>query len=249
MSKKIAVLLLAAGMAMAAGCKSETDNKAAAKVSEASAEEKTDEKAEEAKADEKADEAKSEPREVAVATDKSSIGWVGAKVTGDHKGGFKKFEGKLWENEGEVEKVEFTVDTTSVFSDAEKLTGHLKSDDFFHVEKHPEAKFVSKKIVEKKSKSPDGKEFSHEVTGDFTIRGVTKELTFPANIKAGDDKLEASTEFTFNRFDFDIVYKGKPDDLIKKEVLLKVDLVAPMDKQAEKPKQAEAEAAKDEAGK
>lgn len=249
MTKKIAVLFLAAGLAMAAGCKSELDNKTAAKVSESTGEENAaEEKAEEAKADEKSEEA--EARELAVATDQSSIGWVGAKVTGDHKGGFKKFDGKLVEKGGEVEKVEFTVDTTSVFSDAEKLTGHLKSEDFFHVEKHPEAKFVSKKIVEKESKTEDGKTtFTHEVTGDFTIRGVTKELTFPANIKVADDKVQASTEFTFNRFDFDIVYKGKPDDLIRKEVLLKVDLVAPTDAAAGEAKKAEAETEAEGAGK
>ncbi len=242
MSKKLVVFFLAAGLALAAGCKSEIDNKSAAQVGESSGEEKAaDEKAESDEAADKADEAEAKPRELAVSTEDSSIDWVGAKVTGDHKGGFKKFEGKLTEKGGEVEKIEFTVDTTSVWSDTEKLTGHLKSDDFFHVEKYPEAKFTSKEIAEKESKTKEGKTFSHQVTGDFTIRGVTKELTFPATIEAGEDKVEASTEFTFNRFDFDIEYKGKPDDLIRKEVLLKVNLVAPAQKADEKAKKAEAE--------
>lgn len=244
MSNKIAVLLLAAGLAMAAGCKSEIDNKTAATVSESTGSEATgDEKAAEAEADE------AEARELSVATDQSSIGWVGAKVTGDHTGGFKTFDGKLVEKGGEVEKVEFTVDTTSVFSDTEKLTGHLKSADFFHVEEHPKATFTSKKIAQKESKNAEGKTYSHQVTGDFTIRGVTKELTFPANITVAESKVKASTEFTFNRFDFGIAFKGKPDDLIRKEVLLKVDLVAPANAEAAKaekkaePAKAEAEAA------
>ena len=237
MSNKVTIAVLIVGLALASGCKSELDDQAAAKVNEPAAEQKADEAKADKAADKKAAKKADQPslREIAVSTKDSSIGWVGAKVTGDHTGGFKKFEGKLWEKNGEVEKVAFTVDTTSVFSDTEKLTNHLKSADFFEVDKYPEATFISKKIVEKKSTvERDDKKFtfSHQVTGDFTIHGVTKELTFPANIKAGEDKLEASTQFTFNRFDFDIVYKGKPDDLIRKEVLLKVALVAPLEKAA-----------------
>ncbi|MFW6054021.1 MAG: YceI family protein, partial [Persicimonas sp.] len=223
-------------LAFAAGCKSEIDDKAAAKVGDDAQEEQAEKDDEpDEKEAEGADEEKAELRELAVTSEESSIGWVGAKVTGDHTGGFNEWSGTLYERGGELEKMEFTVDTTSVFSDTKKLTKHLKSDDFFHVEEHPEASFVSKKIVEKPVEATEKKKATtHEVTGDFTIRGVTNELTFPAAVKNTDDKLEATTEFTFNRFDFDIKYKGKPDDLIRKEVLLKVDLVAAReaDKQA-----------------
>jgi polyisoprenoid-binding protein YceI len=250
-------MALVAGLAFAAGCKSELDGKTAAKVEEPSAAEETDEQAEADKAaEEEADAVK--PRVVDISVKDSSIGWYAAKVTGDHTGGFEKWDGKITEKDGEVQKLEFTVDTTSVFSDTEKLTGHLKSEDFFHVEKHPEAKFVSKKIVEKAGEVPTGldgeKTFksTHEVAGDFTIRGVTKQLTFPVAIESSEEKISANTEFTFNRFDFDIVYKGKPDDLIKKQVLLKVKLVAPLEEaeQADEVKKAEAgEEAGEEAAK
>ncbi len=239
MTYKTLITLLILSLSFAAGCKSEIDDKAAAKVGDNAQEEQAEKDDESDEADEKeaegSDEEKAELRELAVTPEDSSIGWVGAKVTGDHTGGFNEWTGTLYERDGELEKMEFTVDTTSVFSDTEKLTKHLKSDDFFHVEEHPEASFVSKKIVEKPVEATeDKKATTHEVTGDFTIRGVTNELTFPASVKTTDDKLEASTEFTFNRFDFDIKYKGKPDDLIRKEVLLKVNLVAPLeaDKQA-----------------
>jgi polyisoprenoid-binding protein YceI len=249
MTNKAIVMALVAGLAFASGCKSELDGKTAAKVEEPSQAEETDEKAgddEEANAEEAAAE---KSRVVDISVEDSSIGWYAAKVTGDHTGGFNKWSGKLTEQGDKVRKLEFTVDTTSVFSDTEKLTGHLKSEDFFHVEKYPEAKFVSRKIVEKAGESPtglDGEETfatTHEVTGDFTIRGVTKQLTFPAAIKASEDKLEANTEFTFDRFDFDIVYKGKPDDLIRKEVLLKIALVAPLEQAEEGENAKKAEAA------
>lgn len=233
MSNKAVVMALVAGLAFAAGCKSELDGKTAAKVDEPSTVEKTDEEAKTDKAGDEADTA--ETRVLDVSVEDSSIGWYAARVNADHTGGFKKWDGKITEKGGEVQKLEFTVDTTSVFSDTEKLTRHLKSEDFFHVVEYPKATFVSKKIVEKAGEVPTGldgeKVFksTHEVTGDFTIRGVTKQLTFPVAIKTGEDKIEANTEFTFDRFDFGIEYKGKPDDLVRKEVLLKIALVAPLE--------------------
>ena len=53
------------------------------------------------------------------------------------------------------------------------------------------------------------------VTGTLTIRGTAKDVTFPATIKLDNGKVDASTEFSINRKDFGLVYKGKPDDLIR----------------------------------
>lgn len=222
MTKRIAVGLLAIGLVFATGCESELDGKTAAKVAESSGAE-AEAEAEQNEADQAdQDDAKPEVRTIEVSAEDSSIGWVGAKVTGDHTGGFNEWTGTLTEKGGEVDKLEFTVATASVFSDTEKLTKHLKSDDFFDVKNHPESRFVSKKIVAK-----PGDETTHEVTGDLTLRGVTKQLTFPATINVEDDAVRASTEFKFNRFDFGVEYEGKKDDLIEKEVLMKIDLVAP----------------------
>jgi polyisoprenoid-binding protein YceI len=260
MSNKAVVMALVAGLAFAAGCKSEIDGKTAAKVEEPSKVEETDEAAEAEKAAKAKQAAAEKPKVVDIAVEESSIGWYAAKVTGDHTGGFEKWDGTMTVQGGDVQKLEFTVDATSVTSDTEKLTKHLKSPDFFEVEKFPKASFASKKIVEKAGEVPTGLdgeetfESTHEVTGDFTIHGVTKQLTFPVAIKSGEDKVEAHTEFTFDRFDFGIEYKGKPDDLIRKKVLLKVKLVAPLnadagaeqakkvetDEKADKPEEAEA---------
>lgn len=226
MSKTLMLILLTAALVTFAGCKSEIDNKVAAEVNEPVVE-KTEEAADEAGA------AKAEDAldVYTVNVAESSIGWVGAKVTGDHTGGFNKWEGTISAKDGKVQKLEFTVDTASIFSDSDKLTEHLKSADFFDVEKFPEAKFVSTEVVEKPGvlKTEDGKEIklTHTVTGNFTVRGVSKSVTFPVAIQTSDDSVKAQTQFTFKRFDFDIAYKGKADDLIRDEVLLKIALVAP----------------------
>lgn len=155
-------------------------------------------------------------------SDESKLEFVGSKVTGKHDGGFKTFsatavvppDGKL---EGGSVKVE--IDAASVFTDTEKLTGHLKSGDFFEVEKFPKATFESTKIVKG---GADGA--THTVTGNLTLHGETKSISFPANVSQSGDGLTVKSEFVINRKDFGIVYKGKPDDLIKDDVLIKLDL-------------------------
>ena len=222
--------ILATSLVLTGACKSELDGKPAAKVEEpAKADEakKDAPKADEAKKDApKADEAKKEaPKAAAPAGESlncdvaaSSIGFVGAKITGDHKGSFKQFSGKATVSGGKAVSAEFTVQTASVEADAEKLTGHLKSPDFFDVAKFPTATFKSSEIKE------GGEGGTHTVTGNLTLHGVTKKISFPATIKAEGGSATAKAEFKINRKDFGIVYPGKPDDLIKDDVLLKLDL-------------------------
>ena len=108
----------------------------------------------------------------------------------------------------------------SVFTDTEKLTGHLQTGDFFEVEKYPQSTFVSTKIVANANKG----ENNFTVTGDLEMRGQKKSITFPATIKVNDEKVEVGAEFSINRKDFGIVYAGKADDLIRDNVVLKLDL-------------------------
>lgn len=145
----------------------------------------------------------------------SSIGFTGAKVTGKHEGGFKQFRGALEVVQTDLGKSRLTVDVdvSSVFTDNERLTGHLKSADFFDAERLPSARFVSSSLTAK------------EVSGDFTLHGVTRRLTFPAVITLTDASFDATAEFSINRKDFGIVYAAKADDLIADNVLLKLHLV------------------------
>lgn len=238
-------LVAAVGAAGLTACESETDGQVEAKVSEP--DETDGEKAvegedgDEAGAAAKADGAEAGGEgdaaagaELEIDPENSKIEWVGAKITGDHTGGFKKYEGHVYLNEAGdgVEKLDFTVDTTSIFSDTEKLTGHLKSEDFFHVEEYPKATFTSTEIKKGSDAEPkEGAEpFTHTITGTMDLHGVEKKITFPARVDISEDKVNASTKFNINRFDFDMKYKGKPDDLIKKEVLFKIGFEAPLKK-------------------
>lgn len=153
----------------------------------------------------------------------SKVEFVGAKVTGKHDGSFGSFQGtvSLVEGSPQQSSVEVEVDMASVTTDAEKLTTHLKSADFFDVEKFPKAKFTSTSIKEGGASGA-----SHTVTGNLELHGVTKSLTFPATIKVEAGVVTVKAEFAINRKDFGVVYAGMPDDLIKDDVLIKLDVRA-----------------------
>lgn len=152
-------------------------------------------------------------------TDQSTIGFVGSKVTGSHEGGFKDFDGHFILKDGEPVAGEFVIDMASTWSDDDKLTGHLTSEDFFNIEEFPETTF----LVSSFAKQGDG---SYNVSGNLTLRGVTKNITFPASVEQGAETVKVTSEFDINRHDFGIEYAGKPDDLIRKEVVIKFSLEA-----------------------
>lgn len=148
--------------------------------------------------------------------DGSKIAFVGAKITAKHEGGFNKFTGTIKKAFVSVE-----IDTSSLFTDQAKLTGHLKGADFFDVEKFPTASFVSTQIKEGVSRGS-----LSTITGNLTLHGVTKSISFPASIHAIGNTFEADAEFGINRKDFGIAYAGKADDLIKDDVLIKLTIRA-----------------------
>jgi len=163
--------------------------------------------------------------ELAITSENSKVEFTGSKVTGKHDGGFKKFTGTIELVDAKVESssVSVDIDVASVFTDADGLTKHLQTGDFFEVEKFPKATFKSTKIVADPSKGPG----SYTVTGDLTLRGVTKAVTFPATINISESEVAVLAEFSINRKDFGILYAGKADDLIRDDVVLKLDLKTP----------------------
>lgn len=162
---------------------------------------------------------------VAVKPETSKIEFVGSKVTGKHDGGFKAFSGMidLVNSKPETSQVAIDIDMNSVFTDAEGLTAHLKEGDFFETAKHPKSSFVSTKITPDAAKGAD----NYTVVGDLEMRGVKKEITFPAVIKVDPKEVAVDSEFAINRKDFGIVYAGKADNLIRDEVVMKLNLRAP----------------------
>lgn len=153
---------------------------------------------------------------------RSRVGFVGAKITDDHEGSFGEFSGTATVDGDTPTGIDVTVQTASIAAEPERLRNHLASNDFFAVEQFPTASFASRSIVAK----ADGAN-THVVEGDLTLRGKTKTVSFPAAITVSATEVRGKAEFSINRKDFDIVYAGMPDDLIKDEVLLQLELVAP----------------------
>jgi polyisoprenoid-binding protein YceI len=153
----------------------------------------------------------------------SKVQWTGSKVTGKHDGSFAAFKGTVDVVDGapEKSKVDVQIDTDSLTTDIEKLTGHLKSPAFFDVKAQPKATFVSKEI-----KKGGDKGATNTVTGDLTIKGITKSVTFPAAISVAGDAANVDAEFTINRRDFSLNYPGMPNDLIRDDVVVKLTIRA-----------------------
>ncbi|MCB1024101.1 MAG: YceI family protein [Acidobacteria bacterium] len=173
-----------------------------------------------------ADPAKGE--KLPISPENSKVEFTGSKVTGKHEGGFKAFSGTIDLVDGKVENsgVNVEIDMKSVFTDADGLTEHLKTGDFFEIEKHPKSTFESTKIVS----DPAGGENTYTVTGNLEMRGIKKSVTFPAKIVVGDENVNVDAEFSINRKDFGIVYAGKADDLIRDGVVIRLNLKSPRKK-------------------
>lgn len=138
-----------------------------------------------------------------VDVEKSQITWKGHKVTGEHEGTITLESGLLtFDDKDQLKGGTFTMDmSTLTVTDLEgeskgKLTGHLKSDDFFGVEKHPKATFVITKV--------DGKNGKYKVTGDLTIKGISYPNTFDMMVK---DNM-ATANLKVDRTKYDIKYRS-----------------------------------------
>ena len=153
------------------------------------------------------------------------IVFVGSKVTGSHTNRFNDWSGNVsgLDKGAAAAQLQVTVKTASAEADyldpkpwSGKLQKHLVSADFFDSAKFPTATFVSRSIVAKAGAD-------HQVTGDLTIRGTKKSISFPAKIGL-DGGFSLNAEFSINRKDFGIVYDGTADDLIRDGVVLKLAL-------------------------
>jgi polyisoprenoid-binding protein YceI len=162
-----------------------------------------------------------------VNTTESKVNWEGRKIAGKHNGHLKLKGGSLEMEKGALVGGEFEIDMNSVvvedITDKEsngKLAGHLKSDDFFSVEKNPVAKFKITKV--------EGK----TVTGDLTIKGITHSISFPVETKTEAKKVSAVAKMEIDRTKWDIKYRsGKffpslGDKVIKDEFAVDVHLIA-----------------------
>ena len=152
----------------------------------------------------------------------SKIDFVGSKVTGSENGSFGNFSGQVdYTGAPENSRVNITINMNSVTTQSAGLDKHLKTADFFDVEKYPQATFVSTAI------KPGGdKGATHTITGNLTMHGVTKAITFPATIAVTPDTATVDSSFSVNRKDFGINYAGAADNLIRDDVVLTLHIRA-----------------------
>lgn len=159
----------------------------------------------------------------------SSIDFSIRHMVGRTKGRFSDFSGSIMYDAAKpaATKISGTIQSTSINTDNEKRDGHLRSEDFFFVETHPTITFESTK-VEKKSES-----LLH-VTGNFSMRGVTKEITLPVEILGTgtnpmSQKLQIglATEIVLKRSDYGVNHwsdkAGVVGDEVKIEVLIEAN--------------------------
>ncbi len=126
-------------------------------------------------------------------------------------GTFEDFSGEATVDDGKLMSVNVDIQTASLTTEIEKLTGHLKSGDFFNVNEHPTAKFESTSIVD----NGDG---TVTITGDLTLLGQTHEISFPATVDASDG-LQLDAAFSIDRTQFGMDYGT---DNVMKEVEMTV---------------------------
>lgn len=156
----------------------------------------------------------------------SKVVWKGYKVTGSHEGLITVQSGMLNFKDEKLVGGEFTIDMTTITAtDLEgeykgKLEGHLKSDDFFGVEKYPTAKLIFSKV------KATGKN-SYEITGDLTIKGKTNPITF--NLSVYGNKANASLKIDRTKYDVKYGSTSFFDGLADKAIYDDFDLVVDLE--------------------
>ncbi|EAQ80834.1 YceI family protein [Blastopirellula marina] len=127
-------------------------------------------------------------------------------------GKFGELTGTATFAEGAPREIKVEIKTESLTTEIEKLTGHLKSPDFFNVREFPVASFKTTGI-----ESTEPGKFA--ITGDLTLLGETKSITFPATVK--DGKLKA--DFKIDRTEYGMNYDVSK---VEKEVAMTIEVTA-----------------------
>jgi len=164
-----------------------------------------------------------------VDVEKSSLTWVGKKLTGSHNGSIALQSGNLIFDGKKLNGGNFVINMATI-KDADKsdrLEGHLKADDFFGVDKFATSTFTVKKVTPATGNNVN-------VTGDLTIKGVTNPITFPATLTWNSDGsvTAAADKIIVDRTKYGIKFRSKGmfpdvgDKMIYDEFELGIKLVA-----------------------
>ncbi|KFF12786.1 polyisoprenoid-binding protein [Chryseobacterium soli] len=165
----------------------------------------------------------------------SKVEWKGYKVfkseSTSHFGTIKFESGDVTVKDGKLESGKFVADMNSLTSvdlkdDAEqlaKLNGHLKSGDFFEVEKFPTASFEITKVA-----PAAGGDYNTLLDGNLTIKGITKPVQFKANVSVKDGVVSVATEpKDIKREEFGVKFQAPAENgVLKDEVTLQINVKA-----------------------
>lgn len=159
----------------------------------------------------------------------SSIGFTGAKITATHDGSFSQFDGTIELDPQDVtaSSVRVTIQIGSLAIEPARLAQHLLTPDFFDAPQFPTATFESTAVRAGGEGTVGAQAATHTITGNLTLRGQTRSISFPAIVAVEPSGVRARSELTINRRDFGIVYPGMPDDLIADDVVIRFDVRAP----------------------
>jgi len=134
-------------------------------------------------------------------TEKTVLNWLGEKIVGQHTGTIEIKNGWLsWDN-NKILSGEFTIDMTTIKDDdsSAKLEGHLKSDDFFGVDKHTESKLVI-------TGSDPFDKGTAAVKGNLTIKGITHPVEFRATAQKKDEGTWFYANIIIDRSKYNVRY-------------------------------------------
>ena len=167
---------------------------------------------------------------------KSTFKWNAKKVVGEHSGTVAYQAGNITINANKLAGADITIDMASIdCTDLsgeyhDKLVGHLKADDFFATEKFNTAKIKIKSASEIKGAATGSNNYN--VVADLTIKGITKEISFPAFVVINPTQVIANAELDIDRTAFEIKYgsasffEGLGDRAIANTFNVKVRIVA-----------------------
>jgi len=191
-------------------------------------------KGEEVKVEEAVEAAPAPAAAKAFNVNSGTVIWTATKVGGEHQGTLKINNGDIKVEGGNIVGGKMMIDMNSLtVTDLEgdqkaDLEGHLKSGDFFEVEKFPAATF---QIVS--AKPAEGcTDVTHEIVGNLTMHGMTKSITIPVNVVMDDNSITAvSPAFKINRTDWGVKYGSgiigtAQDKIIHDEVSLVLNVKA-----------------------
>ena len=131
------------------------------------------------------------PNSYAINAESAKVSFIGSSGDSTQDGNFEQVTGTIncpTDNATDI-SFEIQIDMNSIKTEFDLLTKHLKSDEFFDVEKFPVSKFVSKSIAQ----SDQDNQFT--ITGDMTVHGVTNELSIPAEIQLTKDQVAINAKF------------------------------------------------------